>query len=141
MSPFSFWITGTAGSSSCLHRNLHSLFKNYQPVGGLAVGGLAVGGLAVGGLAVGGLAVGGLAVGGLRAACGRVSRQSAFGGLLLAVCFWRFEFGGLSLVFCVWRLALGDLRGVCGRFAGGLRGVCGRFAGGLLADLRVVCGL
>ena len=43
------------------------------------------GGLAVGGLAVGGLAVDGLAVGGLRAACGRVSRQSAFGGLLFAI--------------------------------------------------------
>ena len=67
---FSFCITGTADSSSCLHRNLHSLFKNcliknYQPVCGLAVGGLAVGSLAVAGLAVDGLAVGGLAVGGL----------------------------------------------------------------------------
>ena len=44
---FSFCITGTADSSSCLHINLHSLFnncllKNYQPVGGLAVGGLAL---------------------------------------------------------------------------------------------------
>ena len=75
--------------------------------------------------------------GGLRAG---FDRLSAFGGLRLAVCVWRFAFGGLRLAVCVWRFAFGGSRlAVCvWRFAfGGLRlAVCvWRFAFG---DLRLV---